>query len=75
MLLNKEGHFQSIAFQITGDPDSTVHNCIKSLFHLIPKLTDHIEIINTNEKGNIQYCRGSSSDTTANKINPYYLIG
>ena len=20
-------------------------------------------------------CRGSSSDTTANKINPYYLIG
>ena len=22
-----------------------------------------------------EYCRGSSSDTTANKINPYYLIG
>ena len=22
-----------------------------------------------------KYCRGSSSDTTANKINPYYLIG
>ena len=21
------------------------------------------------------FCRGSSSDTTANKINPYYLIG
>ena len=24
---------------------------------------------------NLPYCRGSSSDTTANKINPYYLIG
>ena len=55
MLLDKEQHFQFITFQITGDPDSTVHDCILSLFHLIPKLTDHIEIIDTNEKGNIQY--------------------
>ena len=23
----------------------------------------------------VKDCRGSSSDTTANKINPYYLIG
>ena len=26
-------------------------------------------------QGGMQACRGSSSDTTANKINPYYLIG
>ena len=26
-------------------------------------------------KAALQSCRGSSSDTTANKINPYYLIG
>ena len=75
VILEKERHFQLIAFQITGDPDSTVHDCIQSLFHLIPKLTDHIEIIDTNEKGNIQYIVHNKPSVKQNfDNNPYQSL-
>ena len=55
MILDKDCHFQFIAFKITGDPDSNIHQCLQSLFELIPDLSNHIEILDSNEKGNIQY--------------------
>ena len=54
-ILNKERHFQFIAFRITQNPDATIEACIHKLFDLIPKLSDRIDIVDTNEKGNIQY--------------------
>ena len=54
-ILNKERHFQFIAFRITQNPDATIEACIHKLFDRIPKLLDHIDIVDTNEKGNIQY--------------------
>ena len=72
MLLDKERQFQFLAFQITGDPDSTVYDCIQSLFNLIPKLTEHIEIIDINEKGNIQYIVHNTPSVKPNLgNNPY----
>ena len=50
----------SRTFRICGIRDKTTDACI-----------DGIELIISTMPG----CRGSSSDTTTNKINPYHLIG
>ena len=54
-ILDKDRQYQYIAFRITGNADASVKNCVDTLFDLIPRLADHIDIIDTNEKGNIQY--------------------
>ena len=54
-ILTKERHFQFIAYRITHNPDATVEDCINKLFELIPRLSEHINIIDTNDRGNIQY--------------------
>ena len=54
-ILDKDRHFQYIAFRITGNADATVKDCVDKLCDLIPRLADHINILDTNEKGNIQY--------------------
>ena len=35
---------QLAAFVITGDPHSTIHNCVLVLFQLIPQLEQHLII-------------------------------
>ena len=41
-----------------------------------PALENELERLSQGFKKRVQaQCHGSSSDTTANKINPYYLIG
>ena len=39
------------------------------------QITAEVMVEKEDELKNYAYCHGSSIDTTANKINPYYLIG
>ena len=54
-ILTKDRHFQFSAYWITNNPDATVEMCVQTLFEPIPSLLEHINIIDTNNKGNIQY--------------------
>ena len=75
MILNKDHHFQFIAFKTTGDPDSNVHQCLQSLFQLIPDLSNHIEILDSNEEGNIQYIvKNQASRQQTSDNNPFRLL-
>ena len=47
--------FDFLAYVIVGRPDATVLDCIHTLTSFIPNLSEHITIILTNSKGNVQY--------------------
>ena len=80
-ILTKERHFQFIAYRITGDPDATVETCVRTLFDLIPNLSEHINILDTNDKGNIQYTyvpyipmSQSTNPSEESSTNPYSVF-
>lgn len=54
-ILKKKREYEFIAYVITGNPESTVEECLTTLFSFIPFLDQHIEITATNDNGNIQY--------------------
>ena len=59
-----------------SDDNVDIHQDLSITDLAFPKINSHLIFVHYNTVTQTKTsCRGSSSDTTANKINPYYPIG
>ena len=67
-ITKKKRSFEFIAYVITGNPESTVNECLQTLFSLIPSLDSSIIVTNTNENGTVTSSISTNHSSTKHQL-------